>query len=380
MSKVVLITGVSGMDGSLMADYLLRNTDYKIYGMARYSASPNYANLEEAMSNERFHLLSGDLTDEVSINAIVKTHQPDYFINLAAHSFVGDSWDQPMKVFDVNALGVIRCLEAIRNHKPDCRFYNAGTSEEFGDVVYSPQDEKHPLRPRSPYGAAKAAARHAVKVWRDSYDLYAVQGWLFNHEGTRRGDKFVTRKITKEVARIRKALNAGEAFEPLVLGNLEAKRDWSDAEDFIRGIWLMLNQENTPRMKGMCLPYKITDEGLGEVNFAKCGYLIEEYVLASGYTHTIREFVEIAFEQLGIPLLDSNKDRLKPAKDEKGHQLNYTLLDGTPAVVVSREFYRPAEVELLKGSPERAMEELGWQPKTTFFNLVKKMVENDDNV
>lgn len=263
MPKKVLITGVTGQDGSYMADYLLANTDYEIYGMVRRTAKPDWSNMEKALKNPRFHTIVGDLADSQSVDNVVKEIMPDYFINLAAQSFVGSSWTIPEQTFDIGAIGVIRCLEAIRKHVPHCRFYNAGSSEEFGDVQYIPQDEKHPLRPRSPYGAAKAAARHMVKVWRESYNLYAVQGALFNHESERRGEEFVTRKITLGIARIAHEIKNGNFdFEPIVLGNLDAKRDWSHAEDFVEGIWLMMNQ-NKPR----------------------------EFVLSSNETHSIREFI-----------------------------------------------------------------------------------------
>jgi GDPmannose 4,6-dehydratase len=190
---------------------------------------------------------------------------------LAAQSFVGASWQIPEQTFDIDAVGVIRCLEAIRKHAPNCKFYNAGSSEELGNVDYSPQDEAHPLKPRSPYGAAKAAARHIVKVYRESYNLFAIQGLLYNHESPRRGEEFVTRKITKEIAKIKKAIDYGYQFKPLELGNIYAKRDWSHAKDFVRGIWMMLNQEKPT-----------------------------EYILASGETHTVKEFIEKSFKYINI--------------------------------------------------------------------------------
>ena len=186
--KKVLITGILGQDGANMAELLLSKGDLLVYGMMRRSGSPNYTNIKSFSAHDNFNLVDGDLSDSASIDSLVKTLQPDYFINFGANSFVGVSWDVPLSVLDVNTGGVIRCLEAIRQFKPDCRFYSAGSSEEFGDVDYSPQDIKHPVKPRSPYGASKAAARHIVKVYRESYDLYAVHSILFNHEGTRRGE------------------------------------------------------------------------------------------------------------------------------------------------------------------------------------------------
>ena len=179
MSKKVLITGILGQDGSNMAEYLLNNTDNLIYGMQRRSGTPNLDNIKSFIAHDRFSLVDGDLTDSASISDLVMRIQPDYLINFGANSFVGVSWDTPLSVFDINACGVIRCLEAIRKHKPDCRFYSAGSSEELGDVDYSPQDIKHPIKPRSPYGASKAAARHLVKVYRESFGIYAVHSILF---------------------------------------------------------------------------------------------------------------------------------------------------------------------------------------------------------
>jgi len=236
-------------------------------------------------------------------------------------------------------MAVLYQLEAIRKHCPNCRYYNAGSSEEFGDVLYSPQSELHPLRPRSPYGVSKASARHMVKVWRDSYDLYAIQGWLFNHEGTRRGEEFVTRKITKNVARIKNEYILND-FKPLELGNIDAKRDWSNAEDFVEGVWLMLNQEE-PR----------------------------EYVLSSNETHTIREFVEQAFNFAGFAVEECKW--VGKGVDEKYVHEGRTLMQINP------EFYRPAEVEVLWGDSSEARRNLGWKPKTDFIGLVRKMVDND---
>ena len=242
----IIVTGVLGQDGANMVEYLLKNTAAEIYGMIRRSSNPNFVNCNGFISNPRFNLVYGDLSDSVSIDNLVREIQPDYFINFGAQSFVGCSWTIPLQTFDINATGVARCLEAIRRFKPNCRFYSAGSSEEFGDVATIPQDINHPIRPRSPYGASKAACRHLVKVYRESYNLYAIHGILFNHEGTKRGEEFVTRKITNGVARIHHAINNGKSFEPIELGNLDAKRDWSDSEDFVDGVWKMLNQA-TPK-------------------------------------------------------------------------------------------------------------------------------------
>ena len=285
-------------------------------------------------------MLNFDLTDSHSIARIVEKLQPEYFINLAAQSFVASSWDFAKQTWQTNSTAVLDILEAIRLYKPSCRFYQAGSSEEFGNVSYSPQDEKHPLKPRSPYGASKAAARQLVKVYRDSYNLYAIQGWLFNHESQRRGPEFVTRKITTNIARIRNAIKIGSPFSPLELGNIDAKRDWSHAADFVEGIWLMLNQENP-----------------------------KEYVLSSNETHTVREFVEKAFKFAGIDGLWVGE----------GINEKYVLSNKPDIILmqINEKFYRPAEVELLLGDSTLARKELNWTPKIPFDELVKRMVEND---
>jgi len=387
MSKIVIITGVSGQDGSLMADYLIKNTDYKIYGIMRRCAKPDYSNIKHLFGSDRFFTEVADLSDSQSIDNIVRNLKPDYFINFAAQSFVGSSWQIPEQTFDVGAVGVLRCLEAIRKHAPNCRFYNAGSSEEFGDVVYSPQNEKHPMRPQSPYGAAKVAARQLVRVYRESYGLYAVQGYLFNHEGVRRGEEFITRKISKAVARIKKAWDIGDSFEPLELGNLNSKRDWSDAEDFVEGVWMMLNQDISN--KRLIENYYSSRATTKELEVQKnIGYEewyqrywasnAKEYVLSSNETHTVREFVELAFGFAGIKGIWFNLTG-KPEDEE------YILSDDgvlatkkkVTLVKINPKFYRPAEVNLLLGDSSLARAELGWKPKTTFPQLVQKMVEND---
>lgn len=376
--KKVVVTGISGMDGSLMVDYLLKNTDYEIYGGVRRLSVRNHKNVEH-VNSPRFHMINFDLTDAHCISTTVQNIQPDYFINLAAQSFVGASWTMPRQTFETNATAVLDILEAIRLHAPQCRFYNAGTSEEFGDVQYSPQDEKHPIRPRSPYGAAKAAARHIVKVYRESYGLYAVQGWLFNHEGVRRGEEFVTRKITKGVARIREAFLENTPFEPIELGNMSAKRDWSDAEDFVEGIWMMLNQD----VYNLETAQQIAKGGYpggsillpSSVEARKQKYiasLTSEYVLASGETHTVAEFVEKAFEAAGIDA------ELRFDKDGDWSTAKFYVRNTDVLLVrTAQQFFRPAEVELLLGDSSRARKELGWEPKTTFSQLVQKMVDTD---
>ena len=351
MKRKILITGILGQDGANMAEYLLRDKSNEVYGMMRRSANPNYENIEAFTNHKNFNLVVGDLTDEVSINELVKQIKPDYLINFGANSFVGVSWDMPVHVFDVNAMGVIRCLEAIKNFSPNCRFYSAGSSEEFGDIDYSPQNMEHPMKPRSPYGASKCAAHHIVKVYRESYDMYAVHGVLFNHEGTRRGPQFVTRKITQGVARIHHAITNVESwrarrgqppqFKPLELGNLDAKRDWSDSEDFVKGIWLMLNQDDP-----------------------------KDYLLASGEMHSIREFVEKAFSVARL------KGRWKGEGVDE--HFAYSKDDWEVTLVkINPKFYRPAEVEELKGDPSEAKKNLGWSPESDLDSLIEKMVKHD---
>lgn len=337
--KKVIITGVTGQDGSFMADYLLKNTEHTIVAGVRRLSVKNHGNIAHLVDNPRFKLIDLDVADQANTEMVIAEEKPDYFINFAANSFVGVSWKMPVNHMETNAMAVLYQLEAIRKHCPNCRYYNAGSSEEFGDVLYSPQSEIHPLRPRSPYGVSKASARHMVKAWRDSYNLYAIQGWLFNHEGTRRGEEFVTRKITKNVARIKYEYILND-FKPLELGNVDAKRDWSDAEDFVEGIWLMLNQEEP-----------------------------KEYVLSSNETHTIREFVEEAFNFAGF---GSEKCRWEGrGVDEKYYHGDRVLVQINP------EFYRPAEVDLLLGDSSLARRELNWNPQTDFLELVRKMVAHD---
>ena len=323
-----------------MADYLLNNhDDVLVYGMSRRVSVPNDNNIKHLLSNERFKLFHADLTDSVSIDNAVKKYQPDFFFNFAANSYVGCSWSSPIHVWETNTTGLLRCLEAVRNYAPNCRLYSAGSSEEMGDVDYSPQDLKHPIKPRSPYGASKAACRHLTKVYRESYGIFAIHSILFNHEGVRRGEEFVTRKITKAVARIKQAIDEGSPFETLKLGNIDSRRDWSDSEDFVKGVWLMMQQDEP-----------------------------KEYVLASGETHSIRDFVSAAFSAAEIPGLWSGE----------GMDAKFRIFqENTILAEISEEFYRPAEVELLLGDPTDAKKELGWKPEVPFPKLVEKMVKND---
>lgn len=383
----IVITGVTGQDGSHMIDYLLKNTDAVVFGGVRRLSVYNHSNIKH-IDSERFHLINFDLSDSHAISRTVEVLQPDYFINFAAQSFVASSWDFARQTWQTNSTAVLDCLEAIRQYAPNCRFYNAGSSEEFGNVEYSPQDEKHPLRPRSPYGSSKAAARQLVKVYRESYNLYAVQGWLFNHEGERRGEEFVTRKITTNVARITEELRYfkkigydWEGFEPLELGNVNAKRDWSYAPDFVDGVWRMLNQEqhrlevkdSTYKKGSILLPFAVERK-----NIECMSPLLKDYVLASGENHTIREFVEEAFKVSGVYDM---WDTYKPHWVGEGLNERYVMGkdDCICLVKINPKFYRPAEVDTLLGDPTLAKRELGWMPKVGFKELVKIMTESDLN-
>jgi GDPmannose 4,6-dehydratase len=340
--KKVVVTGVTGQDGSHMVEYLLKNTNCMVYGTIRRLSVTNHENIEHLKKEPRFQLVNMDLTDDYSIRDVIVDLQPDYFLNFAAQSFVDGSWDYPIQTWDTDATAVLHMLESIRKFAPNCRFYNAGSSEEFGDVITDPQTEEHPLRPQSPYGAAKAAARQLVRVYRESYDLYAVQGWLFNHEGSRRGKEFVTRKISHGIAMIKHALEKNEEIPVLRLGNMDAQRDWTDAEDFMSGVWLMMNQD-TPK----------------------------NYVLASGKMHTVRKFLE---ETLKVAKIDY----VKVGKDEYE---KFMVKDTNELIAeVDPKFYRPAEVHKLRGDCTLAEKELGWTRIYNFKSLVKKMYKNDYNL
>lgn len=378
-SPVVFVSGCTGQDGSLMVDYLLRETNAYIIGGARRLSVENHLNIHHLEGNPRFQLVNFDLTDSHSMYKLMEVAKPDYFINFAAQSFVASSWDFAEQTNVCNDKGVLNCLQAINHVKPTCRFYNAGSSEEFGNIVYEPQDENHPPRPRSPYGASKVAARQHVKVYRESYGLYAVQGWLFNHEGTRRGEEFVTRKITKGVARLKKQIDyfhqigfTWEGWKPLELGNLDAKRDWSDAEDMMSAVWKMLNQEKyNDILRDLYVGALMTEPR--EKVFSGLSKRIKDYVVSSDENHSIREFVEEAFRVADI------KDCFWQGKGlDETYSIPCTgLSTHIPLVVVNPKFYRPAEVDVLRGNSNLIRKELGWKPQTSFKQLVKKMVEND---
>jgi GDPmannose 4,6-dehydratase len=344
--KKIIITGILGQDGSNLAEYLLNTQDdCFIYGVYKRGSNPNTDNINEIKSNKKFNLVAGDITDQTSLDNIVQDIRPDYFINFAANSFVGTSWGTPEQVFNVNTLGVLKCLEAIRKFSPSCKFYSAGSSEEFGDTLYSPQDEKHPFIPVSPYGVSKTAARHLVDVYRRSYGLFAIHGTLFNHEGPKRGIEFVTRKITKNIAKILVELEStGEVTHSFDLGNVYAHKDWSDSRDMVRGIWMMLQQESP-----------------------------KEFILASGKTRTIKEFVHAAFQTASI---DG-----KWIDDQNPLNEKYEIYvpDAYVAIRINKNLYRPTEVGIQRGDYTAIKNHLGWEPQISFEDMVKDMIENDKN-
>jgi GDPmannose 4,6-dehydratase len=309
-----LITGVTGQDGSYLAEFLL-DKGYEVYGMTRRASTENVERIGHLIN--RLKLLQGDLLDPPSLDAALREAQPHEVYNLAAQSFVPTSWNQPVLTAEFTAVGVTRMLEAIRAVNPEIRFYQASSSEMFGKVREVPQTEMTPFHPRSPYGVAKVYGHYITVNYRESYDLFAVSGILFNHESPRRGLEFVTRKITDGVARIKHGLT-----DELRLGNLDAKRDWGFAGDYVRAMWLML-QKDEP----------------------------SDYVVATGEEHSVEEFVELAFERA-----DLDRDR---------------------HVVQDPRFLRPAEVDHLVGDPSKAKQELGWEPETSFRELVATMVDAD---
>jgi len=314
--KTALITGINGMDGSHLADFLLEK-GYTVYGLERRSSSENRNNVIHI--EDKINFIKGDLTDQNSLLRALKESQPDEVYNLAAQSFVGESWNTPEQTSDVTGLGVLRMLEAIREYGSDkIKFYQASSSEMFGRMVENPARETTPFYPRSPYGVSKLYGHWITKNYRESYNMFACSGILFNHESERRGFEFVTRKITNGVAKIHL-----ELADHISLGNLDAKRDWGYAPDYVEAMWLMLQQDNP-----------------------------EDYVIATGDTWSIRDFLDEAFLAVGIT-------------------------DWEPYIKIDPKFMRPAEVDILIGDCTKAKTELNWNPKTSFKDMVHVMVNND---
>ncbi|MEE9132466.1 MAG: GDP-mannose 4,6-dehydratase [Gemmatimonadota bacterium] len=314
MAKRALITGITGQDGSYMADFLLEQ-GYEVFGLVRRSSTLNFERI--CHIQEKITILSGDLLDQNSLMTAITESEPDEIYNLAAQSFVPASWTQPVLTGEATALGVMRMLEAVRRARPETRFYQASSSEMFGKVRETPQSESTPFYPRSPYGVAKVYGHWITVNYRESYDLFAVSGILFNHESPRRGLEFVTRKVTYGAARIKLGL-----AQELRLGNLDAKRDWGYAGDYVRAMWLMLQQEQPG-----------------------------DYVIGTGVQYSVRDLVQLAFDHLD--------------------------LDWREYVVQDDRFFRPAEVDTLVADPSRAREALGWEPTVDFAGLVRMMADAD---
>ena len=314
MSKRAIITGITGQDGSYLAELLL-SKEYEVVGVVRRTSAPNYGRIQHLI--DRVTLRPADLLDQLSLIRLIDEVRPHEFYNLAAMSFVPASWDQPMLTGEFNAQGVTRVLEAIRQVDPKIHLYQASSSEMFGKVREVPQNELTPFYPRSPYGVSKVFAHYITINYRESYDLYAVSGILFNHESPRRGLEFVTRKITDAVARIKLGLAT-----TLALGNLDAHRDWGFAGDYVKAMWMMMQRERA-----------------------------EDYVIATGVSHSVRDLVELAFGHVG--------------------------LDWRKHVTLDPKLIRPAEVEHLVGDSSKARAQLGWEPTVDFAGLVKMMVDAD---
>ena len=329
--KSALITGINGQDGSYLAELLLAK-GYKVYGLMRRKSVVSYGNVEHI--KDKINFIYADMTDVVSLINAMEISQADEGYNLAAQSFVATSWEQPLATAQIDALGVTNMLEAIRKVKPSARFYQASTSEMFGLVQEVPQRETTPLYPRSPYGVAKLYGHWITKNYRESYGMFTCSGILFNHESERRGLEFVTRKITNAVAKIKLGI-----LDCLELGNMDAKRDWGHSQDYVRAMWLMLQQDKP-----------------------------DDYVVASNETHPVREFVQKAFKTAGIDVEFSGEGVNEIGKDRA---------TGKVIVKVNPKFFRPAEVELLYGDPSKAEKVLGWKREIPFDQLIERMVKND---
>ena len=332
--KRALVTGITGQDGSYLAELLLAK-GYEVWGLARRSSTETTDRIDHLVGgpSPAVRLVWGDLSDSLSLAAALEVSRPHEVYNLAAQSHVGISFDMPEYTADVGALGTLRLLEAIRATKRESRFYQASSSELYGRVVETPQSETTPFHPRSPYAVAKAFAFHITRNYREAYGMFAVNGILFNHESPRRGIHFVTRKITRAVARIHAGLD-----DCVRLGNLEARRDWGFAGDYVEAMWRML-QADEP----------------------------DDFVVATGETRSVREFCELAFAHAGMPIEWRGQELSEVGVDERGREL----------VRIDPRFFRPAEVDLLRGDPTKARESLGWEPRVDFEELVRRMVDAD---
>lgn len=340
-SKIALITGITGQDGSYLTEFLLEK-NYEVHGIIRRSSTFNTSRIDHLFNNpevgnKRLFLHHGDMTDSSNINRLIEKVKPDEIYNLAAQSHVQVSFEVPEYTAETDAIGTLRILDAIKKSGINCKYYQASTSELFGGLPgTAPQSEKTPFYPKSPYGAAKLYAYWITVNYRESYDLFACNGILFNHESPRRGETFVTRKITRAIA----SILAGKQ-EKLSLGNMDAKRDWGFAGDYVEGMWMILQKEKA-----------------------------SDFVLATGETHTVREFVELAFREVGITIQWEGS-----GVEEKG----YDAKSGKLLVDVNPRYFRPAEVELLWGDPSKAEQELDWKRKVDFPSLVRMMMNSDLN-
>ena len=340
MKKIALITGITGQDGSFLAEFLL-SKEYEVHGILRRSSSFNTQRIDHIFKDLRLHY--GDVTDALSIDNVVHQVKPDEIYHLAAQSHVRVSFDVPGYTTQTDAMGTLNMLEAMRKHAPNAKFYNAATSELFGKVLETPQNETTPFNPRSPYGIAKLYAYHIVKNYRESYGMFAVNGILFNHESERRGSTFVTKKITEGLV---KYLKTGSPFN---LGNLDAKRDWGYAPDFVEGMWMML-QQDTPM----------------------------DIVLATGETHTIKEFIDECLNYIpNISQYNSEARRYAWKLDEENRDILWDLDEWKLVIGIDPIYYRAAEVELLLGDASKAKEVLGCEAKTKFKKLVEIMMKNE---
>ena len=328
--KHALITGITGQDGSYLSELLLEN-GYEVYGIMRRKSVVDYGNVEHI--KDRIHFIYADMTDVVSLINAMKISQADEVYNLAAQSFVATSWEQPIATAEIDAVGVTNMLEAIRTVNPKCRFYQASTSEMFGLVQEMPQTEKTPFYPRSPYGVAKLYGHWITKNYRESFGLYACSGILFNHESERRGKEFVTRKITDAVARIKLGVQ-----ESLELGNMDAKRDWGHSKDYVRAMWLMLQQERP-----------------------------EDFVIATGEPHTVREFASAAFHALGIDLAWEGEGFAETARDQR---------TGEVLIRVNPALYRFPKEDAIVGNPAKAARKLSFIPTHSFQSLVDEIAKS----
>ena len=335
MKKKALITGITGQDGSYLAELLL-SKGYEVHGIIRRSSSFNTSRISSILENENLKTYYGDVTDTSNLNRILEKVEPDEIYNLAAQSHVKVSFEIPEYTSSVDALGTLRFLDAIKTTGVKTKFYQASTSELYGKVLQTPQSENTPFNPRSPYGVAKLYAYWSIVIYRDAYNIFATNGILFNHESPRRGETFVTRKITMATARIKLGLQ-----DILYIGNLDAKRDWGYAPEYVEGMWRMLQQKSP-----------------------------NDYVLATGETYSVRQFIETAFDELDISVEWKSNGADEHGVDKK---------TGKIIVKVDPNYYRPLEVDELIGNPQKAKNELGWQAKTKFKDLVSIMVKSDFN-